>query len=67
MITPRYRTAITGSVSLYITDCASQMRNELQNADHLILGVEDTSAWVEFADYLTDREMRAAFKRARAS
>lgn len=64
MNSPIYRADIAGEVHLHIDDCEFQMRNEIQSGELFILCAEDTSAWEEFSEYLTVKEMRAAFKRA---
>jgi len=46
-------------------ECEATMRNEIAHSDSFILGMEDcTHAHNEYADFLTEREMRACFNRA---
>ena len=61
---PRYRADIKGQVSLTKQECEDQMRNEIRNSDSFVLLAEDTGAWWDYADTLTEAEIRACFKRA---
>jgi hypothetical protein len=61
---PKYRDDIKGQVRENIQDCEQAMRNELVHGGDFSLTAEDTSAWDEYRDMLTEAEMRAAFKRA---
>ena len=65
MTTPRYRGDIKGMVKENIADCEQQMRSEIEHSDNFVFLPEDTHAWEEYKDTLTEAEMRAAFKRAR--
>ena len=61
---PKYRGDIAGQVRENVADCESAMRGELGSSLDFILTAEDTEAWQEYRDYLTEKEMRDAFKRA---
>ncbi|HEX7639852.1 MAG TPA: hypothetical protein VF457_15755 [Burkholderiaceae bacterium] len=61
---PRYRADIQGLVAETKADCETQIRSEIASSDNFILLPEDTGAWWDFADTLTESEIRACFKRA---
>ena len=62
---PRYRADITGQVANFIADFEATVRGEIEHSDNFIFAVEDCEhAVTEYKDYLTEREMATAFKRA---
>jgi hypothetical protein len=63
---PKYREEIRGRVRDMVDDCTLAMRNEIRSSDDFIFTAEDTSAWSEFADLLTLKELRHCFAKARA-
>jgi hypothetical protein len=66
MSTPRYRADIKGQVAQFLDDFQASVAGEINNPESMnfLLCVEDADAYEEFKDYLTDKEMTAAFKRA---
>ena len=63
---PIYRSDIRGLVAETKADCIAQMRNEIATAEVFILLPEDCEAWWDYADTLTEGEIRACFKEARS-
>jgi hypothetical protein len=64
---PKHRGDIAGCVALHTQDCEDAMRNQIAHADEFILIPEDCPAWDEYKDTLTERELRACFRRAQRS
>lgn len=64
---PQWRADIKGQVAEYKADCVAQIKNEIRNSCEFIMGAEDTRAWEDFAQYLTETEIRNCFKNATRS
>jgi hypothetical protein len=64
MTSPKYRADIAGQVKEFIADLEIACRSELAHGDNFTLSVEDVPAYADYKDWLTEREMQAAFKRA---
>lgn len=64
MAAPKYRADIKGEVANYISDFEASCRGEMEHSDDFIFAWQDCRAVEEYQDYLTDKEMAAAFKRA---
>lgn len=66
MSTPKYRADIKGEVANYIADFEATCRGEIEQGDSFVFTWQDCEDAVrEYSDYLTEREMKAAFERAR--
>lgn len=66
MAAPKYRNEIKGQVAQFIADFQASVAGELSNPENetFLFCHEDAAAYDEYKDYLTESEMRAAFKRA---
>jgi len=62
--TPRYRDEIKGQVASFVADFEASVGCELRYGDSFLLDYKDSAAYAEYRDYLTEREMSAAFHRA---
>lgn len=56
----KYRYDIKGEVRAVIQEFKDSLRVEILNAECFTFGVEETEAWKEYSNYLTDAEMRKA-------
>lgn len=45
-------------------DCALTMENERNNSEVYVFGPEETNAWAEYSRWLTERELRAAWRKS---
>lgn len=66
-MTPRYRYDLQrGDLHRFIADFEASVRGEINNPENMdfLFCAEDAQAYGEFKDYLTEREMKAAFERA---
>ena len=62
---PKYRADAKGNIRGIKADCVATFRGEMAQADALCFEYEDcVNTVVEYADYLTDDEMRACFRKA---
>lgn len=68
-MTPRYRADIVGNIKASIAEFEDSVRGELANPERMefLLAVEDSQAYQDWKDYLTEAEMKAAFKGALAA
>lgn len=64
---PAWRAEIKGQIAEYKADCIAQMKNEIRNSCEFIMLPEDTRAWEDFAQYLTETEIRTCFRNATRS
>lgn len=62
---PRYRADVKGNVANLIADFEATCRGEIEHGETFVFTWQDCERAVEeYQDYLTEREMAAAFKRA---
>ena len=61
---PIYRDDIKGKVKETKQECAEQIANAIANSDEFIMMVEDTGAWWDYADTLTEKEIRECWRKA---
>lgn len=61
---PKYRDDAKGNIAATKEDCVASMRGNIANSDHFTLAPEDCECYQEYAQYLTEKELAACFKKA---